>query len=290
MSTLGKILIVFQVVLSICFMAFAAAVSHTHQTWRAEAENARKDLAAVTADRDAVKGEYAKFQTDKVSELNAAKADMQKALADKVASEQERAELINEKKTLTNEKAAAEQQAVIAGEEATARLREAQQLREINEKLLVSRNVLFKTKLTNEDTIRSKDVDLKNAQAKNQLLLDEVLALRKQIQEASIAGNSADLDRSVGVPPKVEGEVKEVLLAKSEGLADLVSVSIGSDDGLVKGHTLIVYRLGDKKSPQSKYLGKIRIVDTKPDFAVGEVIKGTRTGVMKVGDKVTTKL
>ena len=271
-------------------MAFAGAISHTHQTWRTEAETARKELVAVTADREAIKGEYKKFQDDKQSELNAAKASMQQALADKIALTQDNAQLTTEKKTLTNEKAAAEQQAIVAGDEANARLREAQQLREINEKLLASRDALFKLKLTMEDAIRSRDRDLKNAADKIKLYLDEIVGLRKQIQDASIAGNAPDLDRSVTVPPKVEGEVKEVLLAKSEGLSDLIAISIGSDDGLIKGHTLIVYRLGDEKSPQSKYLGKIRIVETKPDYAVGEVIKGTRTGVIKVKDKVTTKL
>lgn len=290
MSTLGKILIVFQVVLSICFMAFAGAVSYTHQTWRQEAEKARTELAAVTADREAIKGEYKKFQDDKQSEINAAKAEMQKALAEKAALLQERDDLAAQKKSLTNEKAAAEQQAVAAGDEAKARLEESQKLREINEKLLTMRDDLFKQKLALEDKIRSKDIDLNNAQVKIKTMLDEVIALRKQIADASVAASGPDLDRSVSVPPKVEGEVREVLLAKSEGLSDLISVSIGSDDGLQKGHTLIVYRLGDQKTPQGKYLGKIRIIDTKPDYSVGEVIKGTRTGVIKVNDKVTTKL
>jgi prefoldin subunit 5 len=71
---------------------------------------------------------------------------------------------------------------------------------------------------------------------------------------------------------QVRGKVKVV-----EG--DHVVLSIGSDDGLVKGHTLEVFRLGD--SP--KYLGTLKIVNVTASEAVGQ-LTGRTTQPLRVGD------
>ena len=44
--------------------------------------------------------------------------------------------------------------------------------------------------------------------------------------------------------------------------AGLVEISIGSDQGLLKGHKLEVYRIG---GGQSTYVGRIEVVKTAPD-------------------------
>jgi len=64
-----------------------------------------------------------------------------------------------------------------------------------------------------------------------------------------------------------------------------LSISLGSDAGLTKDHTLDVYRL--KPTPQ--YLGKIRIIEVSPQKAVARQL-GNKEGLptLKVGDKVTT--
>jgi hypothetical protein len=70
--------------------------------------------------------------------------------------------------------------------------------------------------------------------------------------------------------------------------ASLVSISIGSDVGLAKGHTLEVYRL----KPQPKYLGTIRIIEISEQKAVGKRIGPNLTGLpaLDVGDRVTSSL
>ena len=61
--------------------------------------------------------------------------------------------------------------------------------------------------------------------------------------------------------------------------------------GLKKGHEMSVIRTGlNKPGQQPKFLCKILILNTTPDKAVGEVIEGTRNGVIQKGDNVTTKL
>ena len=53
---------------------------------------------------------------------------------------------------------------------------------------------------------------------------------------------------------------------------------------------MTVSRSGLKTGQRAKFLGMIRIVKTYPDKAVGEVIEGTRNGVIQKGDNVTTKI
>jgi hypothetical protein len=78
------------------------------------------------------------------------------------------------------------------------------------------------------------------------------------------------------IPPKVDGVVLEV------SDRNLIEISIGADDGLKIGHELDVHRGGS-------YLGRLRIVRTSPDRAVGQVLRNLQSGQIKRGDRVTTK-
>ena len=68
---------------------------------------------------------------------------------------------------------------------------------------------------------------------------------------------------------------------------DLMEVSIGEDDGLLPGHYLEVYRIGNGVST---YLGRVEVVRTAPDKAVCKILPDYRKGAMKTGDRVASKL
>ncbi|MDZ4819991.1 MAG: hypothetical protein SGJ20_13560 [Planctomycetota bacterium] len=78
-------------------------------------------------------------------------------------------------------------------------------------------------------------------------------------------------------PPPVESEV--TALTKD----NLVEFKLGSYDGIRKGHELDVYR-------GSKYLGRIQVIEVRPDEAVGQILRDYQTGQILKGDKVTSKL
>jgi hypothetical protein len=86
-------------------------------------------------------------------------------------------------------------------------------------------------------------------------------------------------------PPaeQIEGVVKTV------NAAGLVYISIGSDGGVAKGNTLEVYRLDAKAPEQSKYRGRIKIIEVTPTEAVGQPI-GKMAGPVKVGDQVSSSI
>src|SRR5262249_8811794 len=76
----------------------------------------------------------------------------------------------------------------------------------------------------------------------------------------------------------VRGEVRRV-----EG--KLVTLSVGSDTGLARGHTLEVFRLG----AAPRYIGRVRIVEVEPKQAVGQVT-GRLAVAIQVGDKVASRI
>ncbi len=82
------------------------------------------------------------------------------------------------------------------------------------------------------------------------------------------------------VVPTVEGVVSQI--RRTPG-AQLVEVSIGSDDGLKTGNTLEVSR-GDK------YLGRLDIIETSPDKSVGRVDRRYQQGQIQEGDRVATRI
>jgi hypothetical protein len=68
---------------------------------------------------------------------------------------------------------------------------------------------------------------------------------------------------------------------------DLVSVSLGSDQGVAKGQTLHVYRT----QPEAIYLGTLRVIDASSNQGVGRSSPRTEKGKeIRVGDRVTNQL
>ena len=126
-------------------------------------------------------------------------------------------------------------------------------------------------------------IDLAAFKAKNKELLVKISHYVQALESAGISSDVAELAAKSAPPPRIEGIIEEVNASKRQGASELVEISLGSDDGLKKGHEMTVSR-------GPKFLCKIRIVDTHPDKAVGEVIEGTRNGVVKKGDNVSTKL
>jgi hypothetical protein len=112
---------------------------------------------------------------------------------------------------------------------------------------------------------------------------DKVEGLERQVKKlalelARLKAGKAEKPAANNAPPEdVKGLVTEVKDGK-------IRISIGSDAGLAKGHTLEVFRL----KPAVKYLGRLRIVEVKAKEAVG-VAAGKKFDVEK-GDEVASRI
>jgi biopolymer transport protein ExbD len=79
--------------------------------------------------------------------------------------------------------------------------------------------------------------------------------------------------------------VQGVVLGVSE--KGLVEISIGSDDGLSRGQRLEVYR---HQTSTSAYVGRIEVIETRPDRAVCRILAEFLQRPVQKGDRVATKL
>jgi hypothetical protein len=98
------------------------------------------------------------------------------------------------------------------------------------------------------------------------------------------AGLSTDIATMKGLeaPPQVTGEV-----TKTDPRNKMFEVSIGSDDGLVPGHELLLFRT----KPRPEYLGRVQVVRVDPDQAVVRVMGSTVQGKqIKEGDIVSSNI
>ncbi len=289
MNLVGRIFIVAILVMSLVFMAFAMAVYATHKNWRdevlrtqdqvapgkplglkyqlakAKADNAQLKTEAdkLTQERDAEKEEkvqaVAKLQTelklrqDELAALQAKQAELEKAQREAVAAMQA---------TQAN---------------ATDYRKELDTHRTTLENARKDRDAHFKrvTELTDQ---------LNQAQNEEDLLKKRTAELAKDLAKADDVLRKHNLDKNTDyskVPPIVDG-----IITATPGKG-LVEISIGADEGLLKGHKLEVFRIG---AGQSEYVGRIEVVQAAPDKAVCKIDPKFQNSNMMVGDRVASKI
>src|SRR5205823_4231183 len=100
--------------------------------------------------------------------------------------------------------------------------------------------------------------------------------LSKDLQKAQSAGTTTGANGSRRNPPS---EQVEGLIRALDPETGNVSLSIGSDAGLVKGHTLEAYRL----RPEAKYLGVLEVLEVRPNEAIAKPV-GRLNALLQVGD------
>ena len=283
MTLLGKILTVLIFVMSIFFMAFAVAVYATHRNWYELVNN-------PTASPGRPKGLIHQLRDQKAERdrLQADFEELQKKLAmERVARRQALAALESERQRLLGEVSVASERNQDLVEQvrlATTALGTAQDnLERLKNEVETLRADIRSTQLDRDtqfqNVVRKTDL-LNQAESKIQILEEREKQLAAQIGRMTAVLEKHDLsehDPVIDIPPRLEGEIVKV------GASDMVEVSLGSHDGLRKGHQLEVSR-------GSQYLGRVIIVESYPDRAVGEIIPELRKGNIRRGDRVFTKV
>ena len=276
MTLVGKIFTVLILVMSIAFMMLAVTVFATHRNWRdmviapgglkTQIEQVDATNKRLRAELERMQGQIALEQASRRFALGALQSRLTEAEQQRDNSVAEFAKLFADHEILVetlNTNGINLQKMT----EEVALVRE--QIRQAED----DRNHKF------SDVVRLHD-ELSALQGKREKLLERQEQLLDQVgrMQGVLARNELDeftpLDN---IPPPVDGIVVEV------GRRDLIEISIGSDDGLRKGHRLEVFR-------NNAYLGRIVVVETEPDQAVGRVLPEYRKGIIKKGDRVATKL
>jgi hypothetical protein len=285
MTFVGKILVILQIVFSICFMAFAGAVYTAQTNWKAEHKAVNDRLSETQTELNNQEEAFKKDNDELSGLLATAQNEIGKLQASNADSEARRKRAVdeynNEREANTKEQALAQRYK----SEADFRNKEAGDQRVRNESLLDSRATLIDHVRQMEDEMFNRETELKKLVVKHNLVLLENQTMKKIISANGFSTDLADYKDSQDPPPNVEGKVLSARRGKRSG-KEFIEISIGSDDGLLKGHNLFIYRIAEG----GKYLGKINIVYVAPDRAVGTVILRARNGSIQRGDNVITKL
>jgi uncharacterized protein YlxW (UPF0749 family) len=281
MTFVGKILVVVLMVFAILFLAMSTVVFTTSTNWKARTVALREE---ITKKDDALRRLQAELQTQKAN-LGSAQQAFEKDKSDftkQIKSLSD--ENVRRQEEITKQRTAIEtalENVQSTSKEAEARIAEATKLRELLTEVQRQANEfkLQKTDLDQQIVLLKRDLEV--ASANNSNLRNSVTVLQSNLKKAGLESDPNKLN-GLAVPPDVEGQVLKV-----DAKNTTIEISIGSNDGLVPGHELDVYRV----SPSPEYIGKVRIVETDPNRSTARVIGKTLYGKkIQEGDNVTTKI
>jgi chromosome segregation ATPase len=271
MNTIGKIFVFAVLIMSVVFMSFAVAIFSSHTNWQKESKRLEGELTKVTGERQQKEAAITKLNEDLaaskaardrvVAALQAALAEKNSELADlQDKRDDQLVKLDNDIAELSRAKQERDE-----AEKLIARLRD--EIKDLQEDLkgMVNRGAELAAKLHQSES------ELAMASERRDQLERQVSDARQMLTQ-----NGLSLQRPKNIIPEVDG----VVTAVSD---NLVEVSIGSDDGLQKGHELEVFRA-------DQYLGRLEVVSVTPDRAVVRILKDYARGIVQRGDRVATRL
>jgi len=277
MNLVGKIFVVLIFFMSVAFMSFAVMVYATHKNWRDEIVDpangwkaklaaADKKTADLQAEKDAREGELTAERTAALQALMKSENALQ-------GVSKENDELSAQVADLTKAQTAASVAMSMAQKKYDTLRKDVDVLRADIKLAQTSESSQFSKATALADKLHVAMGQLATLTDRNQQLSLEVVRQR----EALKAGGQ--MATASGAAPAAPAGLAGIVLAV--GASDLVEVSIGSDDGLQAGHTLDVYR-------GNKYLGRVRVLKTDPDRAVGSILKDYSQGIIQKGDNVVS--
>jgi hypothetical protein len=282
MTVLGKILVILHFILSLVAAALFVMVYAVHTNWKVAYDDLKKqyDVAAASAtaysqqaaESQRVNEEKVRFKQEEL-DAKAKELAVQKAAVDEA------------QRALAASQENVKQQARAIESNTAQKKAQAEEVKRLEMTVLNKDDQIKKLVETGNDLRKDKvnaDIQRNAFEEMNQGLEKRVRELEETVKKAKQSGGiipAGGFPTDNPPPEDVQGVVKNV------DNSGLVLVSIGTDAGIQKGHTLEVFRLG----AAPKYLGKIRIIETHPYESVGQVI-GKPSGPIQKDDRVANKI
>jgi hypothetical protein len=282
MNLLGKIFVVGILVMSIMFMSMSVMVYATHKNWKGVVFNTQPPGLKPRLDEANVKLKNLQARLDALEKLIQTERDERNAQRGKIETQYAELkkvhdELVREQAGLKEGERRAAEAALVAQELLDSKLKENDQLRTEVAQARDERDVAFKGGVALADKLHESEGERSKMSASTLAMTRQNALYRDRAEKQGVDINApAD-----NVPPKLDGVV---LAARANGL---VEISLGSDDGLRKGHQAYIYR---KQKGESKPVAKIEVVEVTPDKSVGKVIPEFRLGPIERDDRVATRL
>ncbi len=281
MTLVGKILVIVIMLFSVVFLGISTAVFSTAKNWRAATTAEKKkvdELKKKLSDAQAGKDAAAKGLEDAKTSFDALSKQLNERISQLETKNKQDLEQITEYR---GAQIKAQENAKSTLAEVEARRNEINLLR--GQKTAVEKQAndfkIHQTELN--DKIRELERMMETATKNNADLRERVAKFSTLLRQNGLSDDIAQV-KGLESPPPVVGEVKRV-----DSTNRRIEMTIGSDDGLVPGHELFLFRT----TPRPEYLGKISVITVDPDQAVGKVIGNTYQGKkIKEGDIVSSTI
>jgi hypothetical protein len=287
MTTLGKILVFVNLVLSLLVGALIISTYVNRTDWHRAYNQLENEMKIAT--QNARTAESDKADTDKkVADLTAQMSRDADAHAKALDSVQ--AQLSQAKGQVVEEQARASQANAnleVVKQELTASQKEKDYLRD---RVAQLDQTIQQQRLHVQESDNARvaaELDRQRVQGQNERLLAKLEEQTKELQaskQGGVSGTTGATTTSM-TRRRTPAEDVEGIVKKTDAESGYVTLSIGSDAGLSKGDTLEVYRL----QPQPSYLGLVEILAVRADQSVAKPV--TRmNGVIQVGDRVSSRV
>ncbi|MBN1853911.1 MAG: hypothetical protein JW829_14355 [Pirellulales bacterium] len=276
MNLVGKICVCLILIISLGFMFLSMAVYATHKNWREDAEQLKSQLDDRKTENERLVERRNRIERQLRIEQEIATQELIKVKGERDALIAENNSMRQDLDTtrLTQRDAIEAAKATQANNSQI--IKELEGLRAEIRKEQSDRDSAFAAAKKATDAMHQKFNELIMAEERKQMLVEKVAEYSNWL-----ASLGHDPNRPPdAIVPRVKGEV---LVVRQLNADQLIEISIGSDDGLLRGHTVEVYR-------GNRYLGRAEIRDTEPDKSIGRIIPRTLNGRIEVGDRVATKL
>ncbi len=281
MTQVGKILVLVIMAFSLIFLGVSTMVFVTSKNWKDATAKKDAEVKKIQGQLQTEQGKLAQAKKD-LEDAQAAAQQQTKTLNSKIQTldEQNKRDLA-QIEAVRKDLAVATQSAKSALEEVDARRKETTLLREQKSAVEKQANEYSLRQAELNDKIRELERMLDTATKNNTDLRERVAKYTSLLQQNGLSTDIAQI-KGIEAPPQVTGEI-----TRSDPTNKMFEISIGSDDGLVVGHTLFLYRT----KPRAEYLGRVQVVRVDPDQSVVRVMGSTVQGKkIKEGDIVSSSI
>ncbi|MGH7170125.1 MAG: hypothetical protein ACRELF_01825 [Gemmataceae bacterium] len=290
MTAVGKILVFLNLVFSLVVGAFVIMIYLSSTHWAVEYKKLGNQVTVLKADATTYRAEALKARQDRDSEVKKVQAKLENAQKDLTAEKTANTQLRNDLSQLQIKSRQQNAQATKSGTEVVKRQEDVAKLRETLLREQKTNNQLVKKNadLTNEATVAQ--IERRAVQDQNGRLEAQLQRMAKDMARMRSNGGSAAMARAGGKNPpqeNIEGLVKNTDVGNGGNI--LMTITIGSDAGLAKGHTLELFRLNAAAPAQSKYLGTVRILEADAKQAVAQPV-GRLKDTPRPGDRVASRI
>jgi alanyl-tRNA synthetase len=286
MTLVGKILVFFVLFVSLILGGLIVADYTTRTHWAAGVKERDDKIQVLTASLRTYQAEAEAAAVAAANQVKQMQGQLKKVQDDYIAEKQlsaSLAEKLNSANTLTTKSSAVQDSATVEIQKSRQDL---DKMRQTLQEQINKNNDLVKQANEEHDKAVAAAIQMKAVQDTNNRLEVQLRQMAEDMAKlkAGPSNGSSTVARATSNPPpeNVEGLIDRV------DRSGLLQLTIGSDAGLAKGHTLEAFRLSPIPA-QSKYLGTVRIVEVTPNSAVAEPVRRL-TDTPKPGDHVASKL